>query len=274
MAATEVSAPAQPSLDSAQPAPPTTEAAPVVAVKSYDFGDVTITNSSPFKVVGLTDQSKAFISRNYLWENVPAQLAGWQYTHTNGGRGQKVELTAHKAATIFAAVADDHTAHQVDGWTPVSGLAFSYNDTKNTKMHVYSRSLAAGDVVDLPDDNFSGFVVLIPPGPGITLTPPGPAASAAPSAAQTSTPKPPPVSPAEIAAARSNLAGTQKTLDADLSADAGYQNALTNANAAEAVVQSLRNSNNAGGEDLATASQQWIAAQAALDALLKPKVSP
>jgi hypothetical protein len=247
-------------------------------VAGIPYGDFTLTGSG-FQIDWFISKHNAFLDNQVLWDDVPAQLSGWQYTRVAFGGGQKIAITANRTTTVYAAIGAD-SLESVQDWNPVTGLYLSLNDARPTKMLILSRVVAADDRIQLPQNAPGGFLLLIPPTPGQKLTPPSATPAPVTMASVTTPPsfpsanvaatEPASPSPAEkLAAAKADLSRAQAKLAADLSTDAAYQNAVSAAGDAQATVQSLRNSSSASGTDLATASQQWITARNAVAAELR-----
>jgi len=114
-------------------------------------------------VAKLADGATAYGNRTYVWQEVPAKWRGWRYTQTCGGERAEIQLTARRATEVYLATAPSQQGIDLSGWQPVDGATFHYTDRGRTTMAIYRRALEAGQTVSIPQGNWSGGLVLIPP---------------------------------------------------------------------------------------------------------------
>lgn len=106
--------------------------------------------------------AKAFANRNYVWENLPAKFAGWRYTQTSGGERAQLKVRAKQAVTLHLAGVPGLEQTVLKGWTPVADSTFNYTDGGKTKLGLYSREVQAGEEIVVPQNNWSGTLLLWP----------------------------------------------------------------------------------------------------------------
>lgn len=116
-----------------------------------------------WKLQKFNEGEKAFANRTYVWSNVPAAFKGWQITQVNGGEHGAIVVTALKDTTLHVATALGKADERMKGWKK-TGQDFCYNDTGKTKMTVFTRVLKKDQEMVLPQDNWTGTMVLIPTG--------------------------------------------------------------------------------------------------------------
>jgi hypothetical protein len=130
-----------------------------VSVETDDF-IVTGFGWSPAK---LADGAKAFSNRNYVWEGVPARFAGHVYTQTAGGERAQIRVRAKRDTVLHVTTTTAAQDLEPAGWTPVAETRFQYTDRNRTTMQVFSRLLQAGEEIEIPQDNWTGRLVLLSP---------------------------------------------------------------------------------------------------------------
>ena len=133
-----------------EPAPKTQIESTDLTIDGYRFESGTLANDAT-----------AYSNRKYVWKGVPARLAGWQYTRTGGGVRASMTVTAKHNATLYVATAQS-SASRLTGWT-ATGEIFQYTDLSSTTMAVLGRDVHAGDTIRLPQNSWTGTLVLIPP---------------------------------------------------------------------------------------------------------------
>ncbi|MBN2296116.1 MAG: hypothetical protein JXM70_27040, partial [Pirellulales bacterium] len=116
-----------------------------------------------FTVEKLQNKGQAFANRDYVWKQVPKSLQGWRYTQTSGGVKSQISVTAKKDGTIYVATSSTKKVMDAGGWRKEPNLTFGYTDSKNTQMKVLCRDMSANDTVELPQLNWGGTLLLIPP---------------------------------------------------------------------------------------------------------------
>jgi hypothetical protein len=72
--------------------------------------------------------------------------------------------TATPDATLHVATATTGRRAAPAGWKKVEGLGFACTDTNRTRLQVYRRPVRAGERLSIPQDNWTGTLVLLPPG--------------------------------------------------------------------------------------------------------------
>ena len=125
--------------------------------------DVTI-EGRRFELDTLAEKSRAFSNRRYVWKDVPASLSGWQYTKTGGGVRATMTVTAKRDATLYVATAKNSAEKVLTGWLPMEET-FRYTDKNPTTMAVFQRHVRTGETIRLPQGNWTGTLLLIPPKP-------------------------------------------------------------------------------------------------------------
>ena len=116
-----------------------------------------------FAVRMLRNGGEAFGNRTYVWEQVPERLRGWRYTQTLGGVAAGLHATAARDTILYMATADHLEGIDTSGWTPEPDLAFRYTDHARTPLQVFRRAVRAGERVAIPEGNWTGGLLLVPP---------------------------------------------------------------------------------------------------------------
>jgi hypothetical protein len=116
-----------------------------------------------FEMAELADGATAFGNRRYVWENVPQRWRGWRITRTCGGEPAEIEVIAKKETDVYLATAPSQEGIDLSGWHKVDGESFRYTDGGRTSMAVYRRSLEAGQTLRVPQGNWTGGILLVPP---------------------------------------------------------------------------------------------------------------
>ena len=113
---------------------------------------------------GLLDNGeRSFENRNYVWFDVPEGLRGWRFLRTSGGEPAFVTVKAKNETIVHIAIASAREGVDLSGWTPVEGSEFGYTDRNRARMDVFSRTLRANDRITIPQGNWTGGLLLIPP---------------------------------------------------------------------------------------------------------------
>ena len=115
-----------------------------------------------FGVGRLDDNQKAFSNRDYVWEKVPESLRGWTCTQMAGGVTARVTVKAKRDCVVYAATGGGRSAYEMLKWQPSKELTFHYTDRGHTRMVVYTRTLKAGELAQVPQGNWTGTLVLMP----------------------------------------------------------------------------------------------------------------
>ncbi len=114
-----------------------------------------------FKIATLDNDALAFGNRRYVWQEVPASFCGWRFTQTNGGEFAEMTVTAKTQMTLFAATTKARAA-DIAGWDQTDD-GFLYTDRGRTQMRIIRREVEAGQILALPQGNWTGTLLLIPP---------------------------------------------------------------------------------------------------------------
>ncbi len=115
-----------------------------------------------FEQAVLREGGKAFSNRRYTWRSVPEELEGSQYTQTAGGVVAQINVAAKEDTTVYVATATDQAGTPEltgSGWKPLN-LSFNYTDSGKSEMHLFSRKLAAGEAIEIPQSNWTGTIVI------------------------------------------------------------------------------------------------------------------
>ncbi|MGN6724708.1 MAG: sialidase family protein [Tepidisphaeraceae bacterium] len=117
-----------------------------------------------FSVGKLRDGLKTFSNRNYVFADVPAKLDGAAITQGAGDfRGWITVKALAKPATLFVFTAGPREGLDLSLFTEVPALGFHYTDGGRSRVSVFKRELSAGETVTLPEGNWAGVHVLVPP---------------------------------------------------------------------------------------------------------------
>lgn len=111
----------------------------------------------------LDNGEKSFENRNYVWFDVPEELRGWRFTRTAGGVPAFVSVMAKVDTTVYMAIARKRDGVDMTGWTSVEGQEFGYTDQNRARVDVFSRTVRANDWITIPQGNWSGGMLLLPP---------------------------------------------------------------------------------------------------------------
>ncbi len=130
---------------------------------TVETDDLTI-EGQRFELGTLASDSPAFSNRSYVWQEVPSSLSGWQFTKTGGGVRATMAVTAKRDRTLFAATAKNSASKVISGWAPMEET-FVYTDSNRTPMAVFRRHVRAGETIRLPQGNWTGTLLLMPPKP-------------------------------------------------------------------------------------------------------------
>lgn len=116
-----------------------------------------------FEIATLAEGGKAFLNREYTWGEMPATLKGWRYTRTAGGEAAEITVKGKRAGTVMAATVREQAGLALAGWEALPGMSFTYSDRGRSRMVVFRRTLEPGKELVLPQGNWSGLVLLLPP---------------------------------------------------------------------------------------------------------------
>ena len=133
--------------------------APKLTLETSDF----IVEGRGIDWSALDNGALAYGNRRYVWKNVPGPFRGWRYTQTNGGEQATITVKAKRNTILYIATASKQKGVDLTGWEPVQGGSFSYSAGSGTPMQILSRPLQASSEMAIPQGNWSGVLVLIPP---------------------------------------------------------------------------------------------------------------
>ncbi len=123
--------------------------APVVAVQGFGF-----------EVGRLENGGKAFLNRRYVWEDVPKEIARWQYTRVGGGVSAEITATPTTDGALY--VICSPRATQLTGWRLIRDWRPRYTDAAHSGLRVFVRSCRAGNAVPIPKGGWAGCMVAAP----------------------------------------------------------------------------------------------------------------
>lgn len=147
------------------------DAAPVLREEvSHETADLVLRGAG-WSLARLADQEKAFANRKYVWQNVPDRFRDWQFTQTQGGVCAEIRVQAKRGTALYAATAAWQTGVDLAGWNLMAADAFRYTDHNRSAMNIYSRDLPAGAGLSVPQGNWSGMLLLLPPPGAAGATP-------------------------------------------------------------------------------------------------------
>jgi hypothetical protein len=110
----------------------------------------------------LAEGKKAFSNRDYIWKDLPARFQGWRYTQTAGGERAEMKVVAKQAGKLYLAAGAAQARMSLTGWTALPDASFHYTDKGLSEMNVYTRDINAGEIIALPQGNWTGGLLLVP----------------------------------------------------------------------------------------------------------------
>lgn len=114
--------------------------------------------------MGILDNGQqAYGNRDYVWYDVPKQLRGRLFSRTRGGERAVVSVKTKTQTVVYMATARARDNVDLSGWTQVEGLEFGYTDGNRTRMDVFRREADRDDRIVIPQGNWSGGLLLVPP---------------------------------------------------------------------------------------------------------------
>ncbi len=116
-----------------------------------------------FDIASLDNDEPAYGNRNYVWKGVPEEFRGWRLTRVDGGVAARITVIARRDTTIYATTGSKQKGTDTRGWEVLDGREFSYSTPHGTPMLIMRKSLMAGQTLSVPQTNWSGTMVLIPP---------------------------------------------------------------------------------------------------------------
>lgn len=132
---------------------------------------------SDYAVRSITNGQNVFLNRSYIFENVPTELQGWQYTQING-KGYSdaslpratIELKASADGYIYSLVSDVATEAAVttawvtaQGWEKIPEYYMNYNDGGKTKFYLYRKTCVKDQWITIVQpQTFCGVMICAP----------------------------------------------------------------------------------------------------------------
>jgi len=113
-----------------------------------------------FEIGKFDEGAKAYMNREYVWENVPRALRGRQFTRVNGGVRSQIWATPGAAGRLY--LASSGGGVDLKGWRLERQWVFNYTDTNRTKLRVFSRPVEAGQRVEIPQGGWTGAMLIAP----------------------------------------------------------------------------------------------------------------
>lgn len=132
---------------------------PQVTAQSRDF---TVTGHG-WALATLDNEQRAFGNRAYVWKNVPQPFAGWRITQTHGGEPATLRVNVLRDTTLYVTTTPAQAPVALPGWKAEPSPGFHYTDGGKTPMTIYSRPARAGEEIEIPQGNWTGTLVLLPP---------------------------------------------------------------------------------------------------------------
>jgi len=128
------------------------------AAAMADTRDFSVSGSG-FTVEPLSNGQIAFSNRGYTWQGVPEKYAGWRYTKTAGGSHPEIVVHIKNDSVLQMVTATDQPGTKLAGWER-TGIEFHYTDDRHTRMTLCTRKVKAGEEIRLPEDNWTGGLLL------------------------------------------------------------------------------------------------------------------
>ncbi|MFV2070022.1 MAG: sialidase family protein [Pirellulales bacterium] len=115
-----------------------------------------------FEVVKLEDGARAFLNRNYVWRELPEDICGWQFTRLGGGVRTRLTACVDQDGPVYLITGATQEGINLDGWQRVPDWSFYYSTKHKTSMAVYVRDSRQGELVEVPQGNWTGGIVVAP----------------------------------------------------------------------------------------------------------------
>lgn len=143
------------------------DSVPTDSVMTWKFPGVTATGTG-FAPGLLENGTLAFQNRTFVWGEVPAAFADSLFTRVNGastGVAQaSIKIRATSDRRLYLAASQLTPMPDLTGWT-ATGTSMNYNDTGKTRLYFYYRDFTAGEEYQVPQTNFTGTLLVVPPAP-------------------------------------------------------------------------------------------------------------
>ena len=111
----------------------------------------------------MADGEHAFANHPYVWENVPAQFRGWQFTQTSGGERAQLCVKAKHDAMLYVVTSAAQKKFILKDWAALPAGKFHYTDKDKTPMTICARAAKTGEEIVVPQGKWSGTLLLLPP---------------------------------------------------------------------------------------------------------------
>jgi hypothetical protein len=122
-----------------------------------------VAEGTGFEPATLNAGVTAFSNRNYAWKAVPERFRGWRFTRTDGGLAPDIAVRAKRDTVVYFATLEKTGGLATNGWTRLQDVSFWYTSDNKTRMSVFSRPLVSNERIPIPQGNWSGGILLIPP---------------------------------------------------------------------------------------------------------------
>ncbi len=86
------------------------------------------------------------------------------FTCLGGGDKAVLEVTAKSDTTVRIATATDQAAIDLSGWDR-NEEGFHYDDSRKTRVQLFSRSIGEGETLRLPRGNWTGSILIFSDAP-------------------------------------------------------------------------------------------------------------
>lgn len=133
---------------------------PELVFKRHETASLAVTGNA-FEIAPLRDGETAFSNRHYRWHEIPASLSGASFTRLAGGEKPVLRVTAKSNTSVMIATATGPEDRGPEGWTRIEG-SFRYDDSNQTRLHLFTKPLAKDETVLLPRGNWTGSILILP----------------------------------------------------------------------------------------------------------------
>lgn len=134
-------------------------------VRKCEFDHVSFrVSGTQFSVEDFQEDAQAFARYSFKFKNIPKELEGWKFTKTVPGSTVQMQVAVKQDTELFMmTAATGGGVIDVTGWEPVEASPFFYSNRAKTGMTIFSRSAKRGETIDVPQGNWAGGMLLIPP---------------------------------------------------------------------------------------------------------------
>jgi len=116
-----------------------------------------------FTAATLKESQKAYDNRQYVFQNVPQPYIGWRFTRTCGGVPPRIQVKVKRDAILTIATGVKNEKVDLADWKKTEH-GFLYTDAGRNGMAVFQRAVRTGEKIEIPQGNWTGTLVLLPPG--------------------------------------------------------------------------------------------------------------